>query len=61
MAKLSFKVSWLQDEEMFLVKQMSDGVVEEEHKFEFHGDAMEYISNTMGMCQTCQEDWTFTY
>lgn len=61
MAKLSFKVSWLEDEEMFLVKQMSDGVVEEEHKFEFHGDAMEYISETMAMCQTCQEDWTFTY
>lgn len=61
MAKLSFKVSWLQDEEKFLVKQMSDGVVEEEHKFKFHGDAMEYISDTMAMCQTCQEDWTFAY
>lgn len=61
MAKLSFKVSWLQDEEKFMVKQMSDGVVEEEHKFKFHGDAMEYISDTMSMCQTCQEDWTFIY
>jgi len=61
MGKLSFKVSWLQDEEKFLVKQMSDGVVEEEHKFAFHGDAMEYISDTMAMYQTCQEDWTLSY
>lgn len=61
MAKLSFKVSWLQDEEMFLVKQMSDGVVEEENKFASHPDAMEYISETMAMCQTCQEDWTLSY
>ena len=61
MAKLSFKVSWLQDEEKFLVKQMSDGVVEEEQKFDSHLNAMEYISDTMAMCQTCQEDWTFSY
>lgn len=61
MAKLSFKISWLGEEEKFLVKMLSDGVVEEEHKFEFHPDAMEYISDTMAMCQTCQEEWTFTY
>lgn len=61
MAKISFKVSWLQDEEKFLVKQMSDGVVVEEQKFYSHLDAMEYVSDTMIMCQTCQEDWTFTY
>lgn len=61
MAKLQFKVSWLQDEEMFLVKQMSGGVVEEENKFDTHTAVMEYISETMAICQTCQEDWTFTY
>ena len=61
MAKLSFKISWLQDEEQFLVKQMSDNAVEEEHRFASHMDAMEYISGTMAMCQTCQEEWTFTY
>ena len=51
----------MQDEEMFLVKQMSDGVVEEENKFASHPAAMEYISETMAMCQTCQEDWTLSY
>lgn len=61
MEKLSFKVSWLQDEEKFLVRQMSNGVVEEEHKFDSHPDAMGYISDTMAMCQTCQEEWSFTY
>ena len=61
MAKLSFKVSWMQNEEVFLVKQLNDNVVEEELKFKFHHDVMEYISETMGMCQTCQEDWTFSY
>lgn len=61
MAKLSFKVSWLQDEEKFLVKQMNGSEVEEECKFSSHGEAMDYISDTMAMCLTCQEEWTFTY
>lgn len=61
MAKLSFKISWIDEEEKFLVKQMSDNVVEEECKFDSHLAAMEYISDTMGMCQTCQEDWSLTY
>ena len=61
MAKLSFKVSWLEDEEKFLVQQLSDNVVEEERKFGSHLHAMEYISDTMGMCLTCQETWVFNY
>ena len=61
MAKLSFKISWLQDEEQFLVKQMSGNAVEKERRFASHMDAMGYISDTMAMCQTCQEEWTFTY
>lgn len=61
MAKLSFKISWIDEEEKFLVKQMSDNAVEEEHRFASHMDAMEYISETMAMCQTCQEDWSLTY
>ena len=61
MAKLSFKISWIDEEEKFLVKQMSDNAVEKECKFDSHLAAMEYISDTMGMCQTCQEDWLLTY
>ena len=61
MAKLSFKVFWLQDEEKFLVKQMNGKEVEEEQKFDSHLDAMKYISDTMAMCQTCQEEWSLTY
>ena len=61
MPKLSFKISWLEDEEKFLVKQMHGNVVEEEHKFDYHLDAMAYISETMAMCLTCQEDWLLTY
>lgn len=61
MGKLSFKISWLQDEEKFLVKQMNGKEVEEEQKFDSHLDAMEYISDTMAMCQTCQEEWLLTY
>lgn len=61
MTKLSFKVSWLEEEEKFLVQQLSDNVVEEEHKFAFHSEAMEHISNIMSMCLTCQETWVFNY
>lgn len=61
MAKLSFKIYWIDEEEKFLVKQMSDNVIEKECKFDSHIAAMEYISDTMGMCQTCQEDWSLTY
>lgn len=61
MAKLSFKISWLQSEEKFLVKQMNGNVVEEECKFASHIDALEYVSDTMAMCQTCQEEWSLTY
>lgn len=61
MGKLSFKISWLQDEEKFLVKQMNGKEVEEEQKFDSHLAAMEYISDTMAMCQTCQEEWSLIY
>lgn len=61
MGKLSFKVSWLEDEEKFLVQQLSDNVVEEECKFASHSDAMGHISDIMSMCLTCQETWVFNY
>lgn len=59
MNKLSFKLSWVQDK--FIVEQMNDNVLEERTEFKSHLDAMLYISLTMAMCQTCQEEWTFTY
>lgn len=59
MNKLSFKLSWVRNK--FIVEQMNDNVVEERLEFQSHIDAMLYISLTMAMCQTCQEEWTFTY
>lgn len=61
MAKLSFKVSWLENEEMFLVQRLCDNVVKEEYKFVSHSEAMVHISNIMSMCLTCQETWVFNY
>ena len=61
MDKLSFKISWIDEEEKFLVKTLFNGKVTEENKFEFHGDAMDFISNEMAICLTCQEDWTVSY
>lgn len=58
---LSFKISWLDKEEKFLVKTLWKGEVTEENKFEGHHEAMLFISDEMSMCLTCQEEWTLTY
>ena len=59
--KLSFKISWIDEEEKFLVKTIWNREVTEEHKFDGHHEAMLFISDKMAMCLTCQEEWTLTY
>ena len=59
--KLSFKISWIDEEEVFLVKELFDGVVTEEKKLHWQSDVMDYIAEEMAMCQTWQEEWTFSY
>ena len=61
MGKLSFKISWINEEEKFLVKTFWNGEVTDENKFDGHQDALLFISDEMSMCLTCGEEWTFTY
>ena len=59
--KLSFTISWIQEEEVFLVQTLNGNEIESEDKFISHNEAMEYISDTMSDCLTCQETWHLTY
>lgn len=61
MNKYSFKISWLDQEEQFLVKLLCNGEVVEENKFPFHHYAFEYISETMAGLMLAGEEWTLTY
>lgn len=61
MKKTSFKISWLDDEEVFLVKQLYGNEVVEERRFEWHCEVYEYIANEQEMLQIAGETWTLTY
>ena len=59
--KYSFKISWIDQEQKFIVKLLGDGEVLEEHKFDGSHDVFDYIEDTASGLMIMGEDWTMSY